>query len=61
MTCCDSENIAYAGSCCGGGLKMRRTVLTKQEKIDGLNEYKEQLEAEIAGVTEKIKELKKED
>ena len=60
--CCESETIAHGmAGCCGSGMHATRRILTKREKIDGLNNYKEQLEAEIAGVAEKIKELEKED
>ncbi len=37
---------------CGG-----RTFLTKDEKLEMLTEYKEQLEKETKGVSERIKEL----
>ena len=40
--------------CCGS-----RGFLTKEEKIQMLSEYKEQLENEAKGVAERIKELKK--
>lgn len=45
----------YCQSDCGSG----RGFLTKEEKIDMLNEYKEALEKEAKGVTERIKELQK--
>ena len=44
------------GSCCEP-----RVFLTKEEKIDMLEEYEESLEKEAQGVTERIKQLKKED
>ncbi len=40
--------------CCSG-----RSFLTKEEKIEMLNEYKEALEKEARGVAERIKELQK--
>lgn len=40
--------------CCGG-----RGFLTKEEKIEMLEEYRKELEAEAQGVAERIKELKK--
>ena len=43
--------------CCGHG----RRFLTREEKIKHLEEYKEHLEQEAAGVTERIEELKKHD
>lgn len=36
-----------------------RSFLTKEEKIDMLKEYKESLEKEAKGVSERIKELEK--
>jgi len=36
-----------------------RSFLTKDEKIDILNDYKEYLEKEAKGVTERIEQLKK--
>lgn len=35
-----------------------RRYLTKQERIEWLEEYKSNLEKELAGVTERIQELK---
>jgi len=46
-------------SCCGYGYDRR--FLTREEKIKHLEEYKEHLEQEVAGVTERIEELKKEE
>jgi hypothetical protein len=43
-------------SCCA---PQGRNFLTKEEKIEMLKEYKEYLEKETAGVTEKVKELEK--
>lgn len=40
--------------CCGG-----RSFLTKEEKIEMLEEYRKELESEAKGVEERIKELKK--
>lgn len=42
---------------CGCG-PSGRTFLTKDEKIEMLEEYKESLEKEAKGVAERIKELK---
>ncbi len=44
---------------CGCGYEFRR-FLTPTEKIEGLGEYKTQLEKEIAGVERTIKEIQKE-
>jgi len=41
---------------CGGG---HRGFLTKKEKVELLREYKEDLDKEVQGVSEKIKELEK--
>ena len=45
--------------CCSNG--HGRRFLTRAEKIKHLEEYKESLEQEVAGVGERIEELKKED
>ncbi len=46
----------YSGSCSSEG----RRFFTKEEKIEMLNEYKEALEKETQGVSEKISLLEKE-
>jgi len=43
--------------CCGDSTA--RNFLTREEKIEMLKEYKDNLEKEMAGVKEKIKELEK--
>ena len=44
--------------CGGGGWSYGgRSFLTKEEKLAMLKEYKEDLEKEVAGVEERIKEL----
>jgi hypothetical protein len=45
------------GSGCGTGFERARSFLTKEEKVSLLREYKEDLEKEVQGVTERIKEL----
>jgi hypothetical protein len=40
--------------CCG-----TRSFLTKEEKVEMLEDYKKQLEMEAQGVAERIKELKR--
>ena len=45
-------------NCCGYE-KKERAFLTKKEKIEVLKDYKESLEKETQGVSEKIKELEK--
>ena len=44
------------GGCCGGA----RNFFTREEKGDMLKEYKEALEKEAKGVTERIKDLERE-
>ena len=43
--------------CCGAETGSMRNFLTRDEKISLLKEYKGNLEKEIQGITEKIKEL----
>ena len=43
--------------CCGVTSYRTRSFLTKEERIDLLKEYKDDLEQEAKGVGEKIKEL----
>jgi hypothetical protein len=50
------------GSCgyssgCGTDFGKVRSFLTKEEKVSLLKEYKDDLEKEVHGVTERIKEL----
>jgi hypothetical protein len=48
------------GSCgCSSGIDIRkaRSFLTREEKVSMLKEYKDDLEKEVQGITEKIKEL----
>jgi len=47
-------------SCCGVNVQKARSFLTKEERITLLKEYKEDLDKESQGVTEKIKDLEKE-
>jgi hypothetical protein len=49
------DNMGYG--CCGVGTDSMRNFLTRDEKISLLKEYKGNLEKEIQGITEKIKEL----
>lgn len=44
------------GGCCSGEM---RQFFTADEKIEMLEDYKEQLEREAKGIEERIKELKK--
>jgi hypothetical protein len=43
--------------CCGIGIQGTRNFLTREERISLLKEYKEDLEKEVQGITERIKEL----
>jgi hypothetical protein len=49
----------YGYGCGGGGAWSygARSFLTKEERLAVLKEYKEDLEKEVAGVEERIKEL----
>jgi hypothetical protein len=50
--------MGYGYGCCGtAGSQRSRSFLTKEERIELLKEYKNDLEKETHGVAEKIKEL----
>jgi hypothetical protein len=53
------KKVRYGYGCGGGGgwSYGGRSFLTKEEKLAMLKEYKEDLEKEVAGVEERIKEL----
>jgi len=58
---CPSARRPKMGMNCGNGsCGSGRNFLTKQEKKELLEEYKENLESELNGVSERIKELAKE-
>ncbi len=42
-----------------GEMQGMRNFLTKEEKLEILSEYKESLEKEVAGIEERIQDLKK--
>ena len=42
---------------CVGSCGSFRTFLTREEKIELLNEYRESLEKEVQGIKEKVKDL----
>ena len=44
-------------SCCGTGGYGGRSFLTKEERLAMLKEYKDDLEKEVKGIEERIKEL----
>jgi len=47
-------------SCCGVSVQSARNFLTKEERIALLKEYKDDLDKESQGVSERIKHLEKE-
>jgi len=52
---CESEKESTGG--CGCGSSSQRAFLTKEEKMKMLQDYKAELEKEVKGVNEKLKEL----
>jgi hypothetical protein len=52
---------AYCDCGCGRSCGCGRGFLTKEEKIEMLKEYREWLDKEAKGVTERVKELQKGD
>ena len=61
--CCESKPgrktlavLACGPDCCGGGPSFRRFI-TSKEKQECMEEYKDQLEKELAGVKERIQEI----
>ncbi len=52
---CDPKQIHQSGCCTPHG----RQFMTKKEKKEMLEQYKEQLEKELEGVSEKIDEMEK--
>lgn len=61
--CCEPNVARISGAsgccCCGPGYMARRFVSSKEE-AEKLKRYREQLEKEIAGIDERIDNLKKE-
>ena len=52
------KDMGYGYGCCSTASSQRsRSFLTKEERIELLKEYKNDLEKETQGVAEKIKEL----
>jgi len=47
-------------NCCGESMQTARNFLTKEERIALLKEYKDDLDKESQGVSERIKHLEKE-
>jgi hypothetical protein len=53
-------NMTYGSCGCGSSVRdvgRVRSFLTREEKVSMLKEYKDDLEKEVQGVTEKIKSL----
>ncbi len=46
-----------SNGCCGSG--GFRSFLTREEKLEMLKEYKDSLEKEVQGISERIKDLEK--
>jgi hypothetical protein len=66
MSCCDPEVARYdhhgccgCGPVCCGPEGFVRRFISKEEKTEYLERYKEELEKEIAGVNERIQEIKR--
>ena len=61
--CCEPKAVKTSSDsgccCCEPGLAVRRFVSSKEE-AEKLESYKDQLEREIAGIDERIEEIKKE-
>ncbi len=55
----EAHHKGMARSMCGCGCGGRR-FLSKKEKVEMLEEYKESLQNELEGVEEELKELKRE-
>lgn len=55
--CCDGFETAKMTEWCECSPAFRRRALSRDERIARLNEYKKQLELEIAGIEERIKKL----
>lgn len=52
-----SEVKGMGYGCCGSGGQAGRSFLTKEERLAMLREYKDDLQKEVKGVEERIKEL----
>jgi hypothetical protein len=53
--CCGEETLSHAGqSCCG----MTRRFVTKEERREALESYRDELKKELTGVEERLEELK---
>ena len=54
---CKEVNIDMSCGCYGGGYQGARSFLTKEERIEMLKEYQDELDKEKQGVVERIKQL----
>jgi hypothetical protein len=50
-------NVDMGCGCYGGGCQRARSFLTKEERIEMLKEYQDELDKEKQGVAERIKQL----
>ena len=53
----EEVNIDMGCGCYGSGYQRARSFLTKEERIEMLKEYQDELEKEKQGIAERIKEL----
>jgi len=54
---CKEVNIDMGCGCYGSGYQRARSFLTKEERIEILKEYQDDLDKEKQGVAERIKQL----
>ena len=54
---CKEVNIDMDCGCYGSGYQRARSFLTKEERIEMLKEYQDELDKEKQGVAERIKQL----
>ena len=54
---CKEVNIDMGCGCYEGGYQRARSFLTKEERIEMLKEYQDELDKEKQGVVERIKQL----
>jgi hypothetical protein len=54
---CKEVNVEMGCGCYGSGYQRARSFLTKEERIALLKEYQDELDKEMQGVSERIKQL----
>ncbi len=54
---CKEVNIDMGCGCSGSGYQRARSFLSKEERIEMLKEYQDELDKEKQGVAERIKQL----